>query len=117
MFEKKIKLQNFNIGNEEKFTLIAGPCVIESENHAMEHAEEILKISKSLSINFIFKSSFDKANRTSINSNRGVGQELGIDILQKIKNRFEIPVTTDIHEIHQCELVSEVVDIRVFRGQ
>ena len=111
MLKKQIKLQNFKIGNCENFTLIAGPCVIESENHAIEHAEQIYEISKSLSINFIFKSSFDKANRTSIKSSRGVGLNQGIEILQIIKNRFNIPVTTDVHEIEQCETVSKVVDI------
>ena len=111
MKEKHIKVQNFNIGNSESFTLIAGPCVIESENHAIEHAEQIYEITKSLSLNFVFKSSFDKANRTNINSKRGVGLEKGLAILQKIKNRFKIPVTTDIHEVHHCEIAAKVIDI------
>ena len=108
---KKIKIKNFVISNAEKLTLIAGPCVIESKSHALEHAEAISKIAKKLSINFIFKSSFDKANRTSITSNRGVGKKIGLDILEEIKNLFSLPVTTDVHLPDQCDYVSNIVDI------
>ena len=108
---KKIKIKNFVISNTDKLTLIAGPCVIESKSHALEHAEAISKIAKKLSINFIFKSSFDKANRTSITSNRGVGKKIGLDILEEIKNLFSLPVTTDVHLPDQCDYVSNIVDI------
>ena len=108
---KTIKIKNFVISNTDKLTLIAGPCVIESKSHALEHAEAISKIAKKLSINFIFKSSFDKANRTSITSNRGVGKKIGLDILEEIKNLFSLPVTTDVHLPDQCDYVSNIVDI------
>ena len=108
---KKIKLNNFVISNTEKLTLIAGPCVIESKTHALEHAEAICKIAEKLSINFIFKSSFDKANRTSVTSIRGVGKKRGLEILEEVKSRFSISVTTDVHEPEQCDYVSKVIDI------
>ena len=111
MKSKKIQINNFYLNNNLPFTLIAGPCVIESKNHAIEHAEEIFKICKKFSLNFIFKSSFDKANRSSIRSSRGVGLKKGLEILLNIKENFEIPITTDVHESFQCSEVSKVADI------
>ncbi len=94
----------------EKF-IIAGPCVIENENMVMRLAEEIKKITEDLGFLYIFKASFDKANRTSIDSFRGPGLEEGLRILERVKREFQIPITTDIHESYQAKPVGEVVDI------
>ncbi|WP_241749948.1 3-deoxy-8-phosphooctulonate synthase [Priestia megaterium] len=93
------------------FKLIAGPCVIESESLVMEVAKELKEITSDLGIEFYFKSSFDKANRTSIHSYRGPGLEEGLRILQKVKDTYDVKLVTDIHEPYQAEPVGEVVDI------
>ncbi len=95
---------------KEKF-IIAGPCVIESEEICFLTCENILKICEKYNFLYIFKSSFDKANRTSINSFRGPGLSKGLKILNKIKEKFKVPVTTDIHESWQAEEVKEIIDI------
>ena len=94
-----------------KFNLIAGPCVIENENLAFEVAKEVKQICSKFGINYIFKSSFDKANRSSGESFRGTGISNGLNILAKIKEELDIKVLTDIHESHQAEQVTNVVDI------
>ena len=99
------------IGDGCPLTLIGGPCVIESEEFTLKMAQNIRKICDRLGISFIFKSSFDKANRTSINSFRGQNLEIGLKILQRIKDEIGVPVLTDIHESTQAALVSEVVDV------
>lgn len=93
------------------FKLIAGPCAIESEEMAMDIAEKMKAITDKLGIDYTFKGSFDKANRTSIHSKRGLGIDEGLRILQKVKNIYNIPVATDIHESWQAEPVGKVVDI------
>jgi 2-dehydro-3-deoxyphosphooctonate aldolase (KDO 8-P synthase) len=93
------------------FKLIAGPCAIESEEMAMNIAEKMKAITDKLGIDYTFKGSFDKANRTSIHSKRGLGIDEGLRILQKVKNTYNIPVATDIHESWQAEPVGKVVDI------
>lgn len=93
------------------FKLIAGPCVIESEEMVLEVAEEIKGITEELGIDFYFKASFDKANRTSIDSYRGPGLENGIEILQKVKDRLGVKIATDIHEPHQAASAAKVADI------
>ena len=103
--------QRFNIGGNERFALLAGPCAIESESMTMMVAEYLKNICEELGLNLIFKSSFDKANRSSINSPRGVGLEKGLAILQKVKNELGLPIVTDVHETWQCAPVGEVVDI------
>lgn len=106
-----ISLPNrFEIGGGRPFTLIAGPCVIESEQMIMQVAENLKQICLNLNINLIFKSSFDKANRTSLNSPRGVGMEEGLRILEKVRTQFDLPIITDVHESYQCAPVGEVVD-------
>lgn len=100
-----------SIGDRCPLTLIGGPCVIESEDFTLKMAEEIYKVCDRLKIPFIFKSSFDKANRTSINSFRGQTLEDGLEILQKVKEKVGVPVLTDIHESHQAATVAEVVDV------
>ena len=100
-----------NSNDHKTFFLIAGPCVIESEEHCLKMAGEIKKICDRLEIPLIFKASFDKANRTSLNSFRGLGIEQGLEILQKVKNKYKIPILTDIHETWQCKLVAQTADI------
>jgi len=93
------------------FALIAGPCVIENEDMTLSIAEKLKKICLKLNIGFIFKSSFDKANRISINSFRGPGMEKGLKILQNVSNKLELPVLTDIHSPEQASYAAEVVDV------
>ncbi len=106
-----MKLCGFEIGLNQPFFLIAGPCVIESEQFAIDTAGELKAITDSLQIPFIYKSSFDKANRTSINSFRGLGMEEGLRILTEVKKQINVPVTTDVHEDTPLEEVAKVVDV------
>ena len=108
---REVKVGNFTIGGKQRFTLIAGPCAIESEEMSIDVARKIKEICDKLGINYIFKSSFDKANRSSIHSFRGVGMEEGLRILKKVKDEVGVPVITDVHESWQCEKVAEVVDM------
>ena len=106
-----LNISDLRISNNLPFTLIAGPCVIESKNHALEMAKKLTSITNKLGIQFIYKSSFDKANRTSINSKRGPGLEKAIEIFTEIKSSIGCPIITDVHEINQVSVISEVVDI------
>ena len=106
-----MKLTNFEVGIDKPLFLIAGPCVIESEDMTLNIAEKLKKICIDLNIPFIFKSSFDKANRSSNNTFRGFGMEEGLRILEKVKKEFEVPVLTDIHTTEQVKPVSEIVDV------
>ena len=108
---KKIKIKDFYISNSLPITLISGPCVLESRDHSLMMAENIKEICESLNINFIFKTSFDKANRTSINSERGLGINKAIEIFNDVKNKINCPIITDVHKESQCDILSEVVDI------
>lgn len=108
---KTVKIADFEVANNKPFFLIAGPCQIESLDHSLYIAEAIHKICERLKINYVFKSSFDKANRTSINSCRGVGIEEGLKILASIKQRLGIPVLTDVHLPEQMAMVAEVADV------
>lgn len=103
--------ESLSIGDGCPLTLIGGPCVIESEEFTLTMAAEIAKVCDRLNVPFIFKSSFDKANRTSINSFRGQSLEEGLQILQRVKQEIGVPVLTDIHESQQAEIVGEVVDV------
>lgn len=107
---KKIKLKDFEI-NGSNLTILAGPCVIESEEILEKTAEGLKKITQELDINFVFKSSFDKANRSSIESYRGPGLEKGLKMLANIKQKFDVPIVTDIHLPEQAKIVAEVADI------
>ena len=111
MFQQKIKIGTFNVSNHSPFFLIAGPCSIEGNDHAIDHAGKINEICKSLNINFVYKSSFDKANRSSYNSSRGIGLKEGLKILSNVKKQFNIPIITDVHESYQCNEVGSIVDI------
>lgn len=108
---KEIEVNHIKIGNRNPFTLIAGPCVIESEELVLNTAIKLKETTEKLGIPFIFKSSFDKANRTSINSFRGFGMEDGLKVLKKVKDELNVPVITDIHLPEQAEEVAKVVDI------
>ena len=105
------KLCGFDIGLDKRFFLIAGPCVIESEQSALDIAGELKAITSSLGIPFIYKSSFDKANRSSGTSFRGLGMEKGLEILAKVKREIGVPVLTDIHDVSEIEPVAKVVDV------
>jgi 2-dehydro-3-deoxyphosphooctonate aldolase (KDO 8-P synthase) len=108
-------VKSFHISNVEAggsdFFLIAGPCVVENEAHAMKMAEAISAITRHLEIPYIFKASFDKANRTSANSYRGPGLDEGLRVLAKIKSEMALPVLTDVHEVSQVQAVAEVADV------
>ena len=111
MTQNIVEILNFKVSNKLPFFLIAGPCAIESKEHAINHAGMIKDICKKLNINFVYKSSFDKANRTSTKSSRGVGLEKGLSILSDVKKSFNLPILTDVHETHQCKDIEEIVDI------
>lgn len=106
-----MKLCGFDIGLNQPFFLIAGPCVVESEQLQMDTAGTLKEITSSLGIPFIFKSSFDKANRTSETAFRGLGTEKGLEILAKVKKEIRVPVLTDIHSEDQIAQVAKVVDV------
>ena len=111
MAQKIIDLKDIKIGNELPMTLIAGPCQLETEEHAVMIASTLKKICGEEKINFVFKASFDKANRTSVNGTRGVGLSKGLQILSAVKNKIGCKILTDIHNADQCEEVSDIVDI------
>ena len=106
-----VKIGKNNIGNHLPLTLISGPCVVESRQHAIDVAGKINEMCSLLGINFIYKSSFDKANRTSMKSSRGLGLNKSLSIFSEIKKKFKCSVTTDVHETDQCSKVSKVVDL------
>ncbi|MDD4203029.1 MAG: 3-deoxy-8-phosphooctulonate synthase [Candidatus Omnitrophica bacterium] len=108
---KTIKLGKIKIGGGNPFVLIAGPCVIESEKSVMEHAEKLKKVTGKLKVPFIFKASYDKANRTSVNSYRGPGIEKGLKMLEKVKKAFDIPILSDVHSVEEANLGGNVLDI------
>ncbi len=107
---KRIKLRDFEIGGD-KLTILAGPCAIESQEILDETAQGLKEITKELGINFVFKSSFDKANRSSITSFRGPGMEKGLEMLQLVKEKYDLPIVTDIHTPDQAKPVAQVADI------
>ena len=106
-----MKLRNFEIGNNKPLTLMGGMNVLESRDLAMQVAEDFKKVTDKLNINYIFKASFDKANRSSIASYRGPGLEEGLNILKEVSDEFDVPVITDIHEPDQAEPVSEICEV------
>lgn len=110
MSKQRIKLRDFEIGGD-KLTILAGPCAIESQEILNETAQGLKEITRDLGINFVFKSSFDKANRSSLTSFRGPGMEKGLAMLQEVKEKFDLPIVTDIHEPAQAQRVAHVADI------
>ena len=111
MINHKVKCANFEIANNNSFTLIAGPCQLESEQHALDISKELKKITSDLKINLIYKTSFDKANRTSLKGKRGIGLEKSLPIFDKIKNEVGVPVLTDVHTAEQCSALAPHVDV------
>ena len=111
MTNKIVKCKKLSISNTAPFTLIAGPCQLENEKHALNVATELKKITENLGIGLIYKTSFDKANRTSLKGKRGVGLEKSLPIFDKIRKDVDIPVLTDVHTVEQCYIVSEHVDV------
>jgi 2-dehydro-3-deoxyphosphooctonate aldolase (KDO 8-P synthase) len=107
----QVRVGNLTLGRGRPLFIVAGPCVIESETHAAKMAERLSTIARDLRIPYIFKASFDKANRTSLTSFRGPGLERGLDIIGRIKERFHIAVLTDIHECGQASPAAEVCDV------
>jgi 2-dehydro-3-deoxyphosphooctonate aldolase (KDO 8-P synthase) len=108
---RHVAVGNVTFGNDLPLVLIAGPCQIESANHAMEMAGALTEMAAKLGLGLIYKSSFDKANRTSIASERGIGLKEGIAILADVRERFGCPVLTDVHEVEHCAPVAEAVDV------
>ena len=111
MTNHKVKCSNFEIANDKPFTLIAGPCQLENEQHAIKMSTELKKITSELGINLIYKTSFDKANRTSLKGKRGMGLEKSLPIFDKIRKEVGLPVLTDVHTAEQCSIVADHVDV------
>ncbi len=111
MTNHKVKCSNFEIANDKPFTLIAGPCQLENEEHALKISSELKKITEELGINLIYKTSFDKANRTSLKGKRGMGLDKSLPIFDKIKKEVGLPVLTDVHTVEQCSIVANHVDV------
>ena len=107
----KVNCNNIEISNDNKICLIAGPCQLETEQHAMDMAGKLKEITKKLNIGFIYKTSFDKANRTSLKGKRGAGLDASIPVFDKIKKELEVPILTDIHNVEQTSILSNHVDI------
>jgi len=110
---RTVPIGPFRIGAGQPLVLFAGPCVIESEAHAMRMAQRLVKIAAAAKIPFVFKASYDKANRSSISSYRGPGLAAGLAVLRKIKDRFGVPLLTDIHEPSHATAAAEVCDCRI----
>ncbi|UZJ45757.1 MULTISPECIES: 3-deoxy-8-phosphooctulonate synthase [unclassified Marinimicrobium] len=111
MTDRDIAIAKLTVGNQRPFTLFGGMNVLESRDMAMQVAEAYVKVTEKLGIPYVFKASFDKANRSSIHSFRGPGMEEGLKIFQEIKDTFGVPVITDVHEQYQCQPVAEVCDV------
>lgn len=111
MQNRHISVGKVTFGNDLPFVLIAGPCQLESMNHTIDLAGKIVEITKKLDIPYVFKASFDKANRTSISATRGVGMAKALEIFTEVKKQYGCPVITDVHEISQCAEAATVVDM------
>lgn len=108
---KTVKIQNIECANDRPFTLIAGPCQMESREHAFDMCGALVELTQKLGIPFIYKTSFDKANRTSVSGVRGMGLDGALPVFADLKKEFGVPMLTDIHADYQCEPVAEVVDV------
>jgi len=111
MQQRQVSVQQLSVGNDQPFTLFGGLNVLENRDLALSVAEQFVKVTEALKIPYVFKASFDKANRSSINSFRGPGLDEGLKILQEIKQTFNVPVITDVHEPYQCQPATEVADV------
>lgn len=108
---KIVKVKNLEIANNKPFVLIAGPCAMESRDHAFMMAEAIKKVTDQLGVGLIYKSSFDKANRTSLKAGRGIGMDAALKIFQEVSSEFDVPTITDVHTEEQCAIVAQAVDV------
>tara|TARA_Y100001970_G_scaffold10766_1_gene12643 strand:- start:2316 stop:3149 length:834 start_codon:yes stop_codon:yes gene_type:complete len=111
MVSKSVKCGKLKISNTGRFNLIAGPCQLENEKHALNVAAELKKITDKLGIGFIYKTSFDKANRTSLSGKRGAGLEKSLPVFDKIRKQVGVPILTDVHTVEQCDIVSKHADV------
>ena len=111
MHHRHVHIGNLTLGNDRPVALIAGPCVLESRQHALEMSHALTELTGKLGLGLIYKTSFDKANRTSVEAQRGIGLAAGLPILAEIRERFGIPVLTDVHSPEQCARVAEAVDV------
>ncbi|GAB6099443.1 3-deoxy-8-phosphooctulonate synthase [Halanaerocella petrolearia] len=111
MVKEIVLNDDVKFGADNPFVLLAGPCVIESEDHVLRMAEKLKKLTDKLDIPYVFKSSYDKANRSSIDSYRGPGLEKGLKILQRVKDEFDLPVLSDVHSVEQAKVAGEVLDV------
>ncbi len=111
MTEKTVKVGTIEIANSKPFVLIAGPCALESRDHAFEMCGALKQLTQQLGVPLIYKTSFDKANRTSIFGIRGLGMDKGLEVLSDVRKTFGVPVLTDVHQPAQCKDVGEVVDV------
>lgn len=109
--QTRVKIGNFEVANDLPLAIIAGPCQMESLNHTMDMAGRLHEMTSRLGMGLVFKTSFDKANRSSISSKRGMGLEAALPVFEKVKKEFGIPVLTDVHDPHQCAEVASVVDV------
>lgn len=107
---RKINLRDFEIGGD-KLTVLAGPCAMENKDILFRTAEALKKITEEIGVNFVFKCSYDKANRSSLESYRGLGIEKGLELLLEAKKEFDVPIVTDIHSVEQASIAAEVADI------
>ena len=107
----KVNCGQIEISNNNKICIIAGPCQLETEQHAMDMAGKIREITNKFKVGFIYKTSFDKANRTSLKGKRGAGLEASLPVFDKIKKELGIPILTDVHNIEQCSIVADHVDV------
>lgn len=108
---RTVRIGDLTVSNDRPLTLIAGPCALESRDHALEMSQALSELTARLGIGLIYKTSFDKANRTSLGGNRGIGLEEGLPILAEVRESVGCPVLTDVHEAGQCERVAEAVDV------
>jgi 2-dehydro-3-deoxyphosphooctonate aldolase (KDO 8-P synthase) len=108
---KHVAIGNFLVGNDKPFALIAGPCALESRAHALEMSHALVELTAKLGIPLIYKTSFDKANRTSVSGERGMGMEKSLPILVEVREKYGCPVLTDVHAADQCAPVAEAVDV------
>lgn len=111
MTQKIVKVDHIEIANDKPLALIAGPCQLESRDHAFEMCGALKQLTQRLDIPFIYKTSYDKANRTSLSGKRGVGLDAGLEILRDLRHEFGVPVLTDVHTESQCLMAAEVVDV------
>jgi len=109
--QSRIKIGNFEVGNDLPLAIIAGPCQMESLDHAMDMAGQLHEMTSKLGMGLVYKSSFDKANRTSIHTKRGLGMEKALSVFESVKKEFNVPVLTDVHEPDHCAEAASVVDV------